>query len=538
MKKLLALMMVLVLSLSLAACGTSGEDSESTDSSKDSNSSSESNGETSSTNNLSVGDEAIASRKASGEVPTIVMAFMNWAGKPASLERIEDVMSEYTIEKLGVKVQLEILDIASYSQSMTLSLSSGEHVDIFSPIVLGYTSAINKGYTLDLEEDGLIQTYGEGILETMNEAYVEACRVGGVLYGLPQQRDMAIGQGGFAIGAEYLDGIGFDYQSMYKDGEEVIYTDLATIEDIFTQMKETYTDMHVFAPSSTNLGQHNAYDPIGGDDFGVLVDPQNRLDVEDLWSSDLFRNFADRMYRWNQAGFISKDALTDDTAPTAQVKAGTAIAYATATKPGIKAQETGLCGRPMIIFQTGEDFLKSSAVSSMPWSINSGTEYPIASMQLLNMFYTDPYMSNLLCWGEEGVEYQKVDGDFITFADGIDASNSGYYNNVNWLMPNQFIAHVWEGNEADIWERMETFNNDSIKSKALGFAFDNSSVSTEYTALMNVYNEYGLQIIMGFADPAVAIPEMYDKLIASGLEIYMAAKQEALTEWAQVNGVE
>ncbi len=533
MKKIVAMMMVLILILSLAGCGTSGDDSKE----KGSNETQNTNGDEASNSDLSASEKAIAERKESGEVPTIVMAFMNWAGKPAGLERIENLMSEYTMEKLGVKVQLEILDIASYSQSMTLMLSSGEHVDIFTPIVLGYTSAINKGYTLDLEEDDLLQTYGAGILDTMNEAYVEACRVGGILYGLPQQRDMAIGQGGFAIGAEYLEGIDFDYESMYKDGDEIIYTDLATIEDIFTQLSETYPDKHVFAPSNTNLQQHNPYDAIGGDDYGVLLDPKNSLVVEDLWSSDMFRTFADRMYRWNQSGFISKDALTDDTAPTAQVKAGTAMSYATATKPGIKAQETGLCGRPMIIFQTGDDFLRSAAVSSMPWSINSGTEYPVASMQLLNMLYTDPYMSNLICWGEEGVEYQKTDDGFIKFAEGVDASNSEYFNNVNWLMPNQFIAHIWEGNAADIWDKMETFNNESVKSKALGFAFDNSAVATEYTALMNVYNEYGLQIIMGFADPAVAIPEMVDKLEASGLQTYMEAKQAALDEWAEVNGV-
>ena len=534
MKKTLAILMILVLVLGFGGCSSPNEGSDSTDPMNDSNSGSDSG----QSGDLSAPEAAIAERKASGEAPTIVMAFMNWSGKPAGLERIEGLMSEYTMEKLGVKVQLEILDVASYSQSMTLMLSSGEQVDIFTPILLGYTSSINKGYTLDLEEDDLIQTYGTGILDTMNEAYVEACRVGGVLYGLPQQRDMAIGQGGFGIGAEYLDGIGYDYNSMYGENEEVIYTDMETIEDIFTQLNEAYPDMHVFAPANTNLQQHNPYDPIGGDDYGVLLDPKNSLVVEDLWSSDLFKAFADRMYRWNQAGFISKDALTDDTAPTSQVKAGTAMAYATATKPGIKAQETGLCGRPIVIFQTGEDFLRSAAVSSMPWSINASSDYPVASMQLLNLFYTDPYLSNLLCWGEEGVEYQKTEDGFITFADGVDASNSEYYNNVNWLMPNQFIAHIWEGNDADIWERMEAFNNNSVKSKALGFAFDNSSVSTEYTALTNVYNEYALQMIMGFVDPEVAIPEMVDKLEASGLQSYMEAKQAALDEWAEVNGVE
>lgn len=541
MRKWLAVLLTLVLVMSLAGCGSKTETTD--NGSTDNSSTSSTSTDNSSTDNdtaggtLSVADQAIADRKASGDAPTVVMAFMNWAGSPAGVERIEGLISDYTMEKLGVKVKLEIFDFASYSQGLTLMLSSGEHVDIFSPISLGYTSSINKGYTLDLEEDNLIQDYGTGILETLNNAYIQACRVGGVLYGLPQQRDMAIGTGGFAIGKEYLDKIGFDYASLVPDGEEVAYTDIATIDSIFAQLKEAYPDKYVFAPQEATLTQANMYDNLGSDNFGVLLDPMNSLTVEDLWSSDMLKNFAELIYSWNQKGYISKDALTDDTAATAQVKAGTTLAYATATKPGIRAQETGLCGREMVVFQTGDNFLRSGSITAMPWSINSGSDDPVAAMQVLNLFYTDAYMSNLLCWGEEGKEYKVTDDGHITFADGIDAQNSEYFNNVNWLMPNQFIAHIWDGNDLKIWDKMEVFNNNAITSKALGFAFDNSSVATEYTALTNVYNEYGKILIFGFMDPAVGIPDMVAKLKASGLDKYMAEKQKALDEWASVNGI-
>ncbi|HHV11344.1 MAG TPA: ABC transporter substrate-binding protein [Clostridiales bacterium] len=536
MKKFLAVLLSLVVMVSLVGCksGTGSNDTGNTGNTGNTG------GDTSSTVTEGAADpveQVIAERKASGKYPTVVMAFMNWAGSPAGLQRIQGAISKYTEEKLGITVELEIMDYASYSQEMTLMLSSGEQVDIFNAIVLGYTSSINKGYTLDMEQDDLIQTYGKGILDTMSQDYVKACRVGGVLYGLPQQRDMAIGLGGYSVGAEYLDGIGFDYKSMYKDGEEIIYTDINTINDIFAKLHEKYPNLYVYAPGEVNFSQHLKFDALGGDNFGVLLDPENGLKVEDLWGSQLLREYCDLMYQWNQAGYISKDALTDDTAVTAQVKAGTAMSYATATKPGIRAQESGLCGRDMVIFQVGDDFLKSSAVTAMPWCINAGTEDPVAAMQVLDAFYTDPVLSNLLCWGEEGKEYAKTDDGHITFADGVDAQNSEYFNNVNWLMPNQFIADIWVGNDLDIWDRMEKFNGESVKSKALGFSFDNSSVATEYTALFNVYNEFGKPLLFGFSNPSTGIPEMVDKLKSSGLEKYMQAKQVALDEWAKVNGI-
>ena len=88
-----------------------------------------------------------------------------------------------------------------------------------------------------------------------------------------------------------------------------------------------------------------------------------------------------------------------------------------------------------------------------------------------------------------------------------------------------------------MYEETEKFNDNSKKSKALGFSFDNSSVMTEYTALVNVQNEYINQIMLGFVEPEAALKEMNEKLYAAGLEKYMAEKQKQLDVWAAANGV-
>lgn len=473
-----------------------------------------------------------------GDGETIVIAFMNWTGAPAGAERISQKMSEITMEKFGVNVELEIMDAASYAQNMKLMLSSGEQVDIFNTAMVGYTTCINNGYVLDMEENDLIQNYGQGILDTMGDTYINACRVNGTLYGTPEQKDNATGLWGVAIGAEYLDGIGYDYASRYDKSDEIIYTDLDEISDIYAQLHEAYPDLYVFAPQAATIQQAVKVDNIGGDNFGVLLDPENSLEVSDFFSSQEYYDLCKTFYDWNQAGYISKDALNDTTGATAQVLAGTCMSYATATKPGIKTQESNLCGRDMIIFQCGDDFMKASSIAGMPWCINSGTEYPELAMQVLNELYTNPDMSNLICWGEEGVEYQETEDGHITFADGVTADNSEYYNNVNWELPNQFIAKVWEGDSLSIWDDMEKFNDEAVRSKALGFSFDNSDVASEYTALTNVYDEYGTALLYGFTDPDTGIPEFVQKLQDAGLEKYIAAKQAALDAWAAENGIE
>lgn len=467
------------------------------------------------------------------DYPTIVMAVDSSTATQAGSSRISKKISEITREKYGVNVELEVIDDASYKQQMQLMLSSGEQVDIFNAVYLGLSTCANNGYVLDLEENNLIETYGKGIIEVMKKEYLDACRVDGTLYGLPTNKDVARGLNGFAIGAEYLDAIGYDYNSMYtSENDEIIYTDMETINDIFAQLHEKYPDKYVIAPSDAILRQGPLIDDIGGDYFGVLADPANSLEVVDYFQTEEFRELCDTYYAWNQAGYISQDALTDDTPNVTLVSSGTALSIASSTKPGIKRQVSGNCGREMIVFQAGEDFVKSSSANNMPWCINANTENPQAAMEVLNGFYTDPELSNLLIWGEEGVEYEKTDDGHITFPDGVNSENSEYYLGAGYGMPNQFIAHVWDGDDLDIWEKMEEFNNNGIISKALGFTFDTSEVASEYTALTNVYNEYIKTLIFGFTEPEAGIAEFEEKLQAAGLEKYIAEKQAQLDEWA------
>lgn len=192
----------------------------------------------------------------------------------------------------------------------------------------------------------------------------------------------------------------------------------------------------------------------------------------------------------------------------------------------------------MVVFQVEPDIMKSSAVTGILWHLNQGCEDPIAAMQLLNAFYTDPELSNLIIWGEEGTDYIVTEDGHITFPEGVNADNSEWYHTMNWLLPNQYIAHIWEGDPLDLWEKMEDFNNNAVKSKALGFTFDNSDYAAEYTALKNVYDEYIKQIMFGFVEPESGIAEMEEKLESAGLNEYIEAKQAAIDEWAKENNVE
>ena len=150
-------------------------------------------------------------------------------------------------------------------------------------------------------------------------------------------------------------------------------------------------------------------------------------------------------------------------------------------------------------------------------------------MILLNELYTNPQLADLIIYGIEVVHYEITEDGFL---DANAGSSQGTYSTLNWLYPNQFASTVLVGNTADLWERTETFNNEAIKSPALGFAFDSTKIATELTSVTNVYEEYQKSLEYGFVDPEVGIPEMLEKMNNAGLQKIIDEKQAQLDAWA------
>lgn len=514
-RKIAAMLMASVMALSLCACGESGNGDAAQ---------SGGNGST----EASEGDSSGAENSTSGEITKMIMAFPTWTGAPADTEKIQEAMNEITRDKLGIEIELQIMDVGSYNQNMTLALSGGEQIDILSTMGFAYANAVRQGYLKDLEENDLLSTYGSGIVEAVGEENIDACRVSGVLYGLPNNRDMAQGRGCAAIATEYLEGIGYDVSS----DSEIIKISLDELNDIYAQLHEKYPDKEVYRPSAGSMSQFSNVDSLGGNVFGVLLDNGKELKVENLFTSDFYMDYCKRMYDYNQKGYISQDAATDTTGVSEIVKAGALMSYTTGGKPGIKAQETNLCGRDMTIFQTMDDYVSSTSVASFPWAIPITAADPVSSMKYLNELYTNADLANILAWGIEGEHYQVGEDGLADYADGVDASTSGWNHSMGWLMPNQFLTHIWTGNSPTLWDELREFNSSAIVSAASGFTFDSTNVANEMTAVQNVYNEYQTSVEYGFVDPETGIAEMNEKMMSAGLQKIIDEKQAQLDAWA------
>lgn len=468
-------------------------------------------------------------------VENLVMA-MGFFVLPADVQLIQDAMNEILVPRYGINLELLVMDVASYNQNASLMLTSGDQIDVMSSLFVGYVSMHQQGFLMDLEENNLLANYGSGIIDALGGMeLIDGARINGNLYGLPNNRDYAMGRGAFAVGTQYLEAIGYPLPNPNID---VIHISIDEFDDILSQIHVEFPDIETIRPLMPgNIVHYFPIDNVGAEPFGVLLDPANDLTVSNFFGSQLFRDYVDMAYSWNQRGFIGGDAATDETPVTALASAGRIMSYFTGGKPGIVAQESGLCAQPMTIFQTGIDFMASNAAAAFPWVIPYTTANPEKAMTLLNAIYTDPELSNLMIWGIEGVHYVVEPSGHITFAPGVDGSNSGWFINMAWAMPNQFIAHIWEGNDLNLPQQLMDFNASAVVSKAFGFIFDSTPVRNEIAAVTNVYEELMPSLGLGFVNPEEGIAQLVERMEAAGLNRIIAEKQSQIDAWALAAGV-
>ena len=230
-KRILTVLLAALLTASMAACGGNGNTSQS--------STTESSGTSSSTETSSDTETSETSGN-DGEVVKLVV----WGQGTANTEDVNEVaaaISDITRDSIGVEIEFVR---GQDGEQVNLALTSGEQIDLlnYNPVSGGLTSLVRNNYATPL--DDLVEEYGQGALELIDPVDLESCRIGGVLYSLPNMRDTTWSVG-FGYRQDILDELGIEV------GETTSFDEF---HDILVQVKEAYPDMYPVVPSWSGGG--------------------------------------------------------------------------------------------------------------------------------------------------------------------------------------------------------------------------------------------------------------------------------------------
>lgn len=507
MKKLISVMLIIVLTLSLAACGVKKEVEETKGGNADLKE-----------NSGTIDEES----EEKDELEHVTLKFTYPGSHQEDEEKVEKAINEYLKDKINVSIDIEPIDWSAFEEKTSLMMATGDDLDmIFTASWMTYYTDVAKKAYVPLND--LIDKYAPKTKKLLNPALFEGPKVDGIIYGLSTNKETA-GATGLFFRKDLVEKYKFDISKIKSidDFETVLEPMLETIKKnepgIYPYYSNGYNSLVSF------------YQPLsigGGDTPGYYNPDSGKIEYTQESKPKLL--LYDLAYKWANMGYINEDAVTaEEWVPNMFC---TWMPY----KPGKDAEMSAQLGVELVGEVIGAPYTTTCEVTGSMIAISRNSKNPERCMMFLELLNTDKKLNNLLNYGIEDVHYEKVKDNMIDFPEGITASSSTYYPSSQWMFQNQFLNYLRVGEAEDKWEQYDTFNKSAVISPLLGFAFDATPVKSEIAACKNIREEFEKALVSGVLDPAVAVPEYLEKLKANGSEKIVAEKQEQVDEFKAKN---
>ncbi|WP_248930046.1 ABC transporter substrate-binding protein [Paenibacillus hamazuiensis] len=455
----------------------------------------------------------------------LAMAFFTTSSQTQGIAAVQEELSKLTKAKINATVKLVPVSYGSYLQQMNLMQASGEKLDLFVSGLGQYSTQVAQGRLMPL--DDLLNKYGSNIKKYVDAPFLDAARINGKLYSIPGIRDLASDRG-IAMRKDLIDKYKIDVSKIKTfDDLDAVFKTIKDNEPGVTPLVSYQANSN---PADTMLG--TKFDNLD-DGLGVMALDDSSLKVMNLYDNKFYTDTLNTVRRWYTAGYIPKDAAVTKDNANDLIKAGRAFSYFTTMKPGYAQQASRAAGKEIVTVSFSDPNIVTLNLTRFNWAISNNSKEPERAMMFLDLMYSDKDIINLLAWGIEGKDYVKKSDNMIDYPEGVTASTVQYGLNQGWLFGNQFLSYVFSPDPADLWQQMDKFNKGAIKSKALGFTPDMTSLKTESVAVMNVVNQYKNGLHTGTLDPQSVLPEFNKKLKDAGIDKIIAEKQKQLDEWAK-----
>lgn len=442
------------------------------------------------------------------------------------LQKVNDAINDYIRPLINAEVHLNILSFSSYLNQVNLLMAGTDPVDLLMSAGGLTRTLANQGALRPL--DDLLAQYGSGIADTFDSQVMDAGRLNGQLYAVPTNRDMAR-----SVVYFYSQEMNEKYDLGLENA-----TNLEELEACFAKLKEVAPDITPITGSNaatsapTNLFN---WEQLSSNYAVLLYDETDELTAANLYESQTYRDFVDRMRRWYQSGYIYEEIDTSTVSGVDLFNTGKYLGYIANGNPTADYNQSQTMGTPMASVELVPPYMSTATVQTATWTIPHNSQNPEVAMKFLNLMYTDPTLVNLLCYGIEGEHYVVTDAaeDIIDYPEGITASTKKYDNSLAWTWGNMLIGHRWNGDVPH--QEMIDFNEGAIHSKALGFVFDSAAVQNEITACSNVVARYAVGLEWGKLDPETVLPEFQKELHDAGIDTIITEAQTQLDAWAESN---
>lgn len=383
-------------------------------------------------------------------------------------------------EKIGAHLDVMFIDPSSYGERMKMNMASGNAYDLcFTSNWLNvYVSAVEAGGLMDITDyitDDLRELVPEYIL---NQAAVD-----GRIYAVPNIQVMT-------------HPCSIRIQKRLADKYNLDVSKIKTIEDMepfFEQIKQNEPDIYPYRTVWDNgPWTRPLYEQIYASSNIYIKKDSSSTELLVGFETPEFQRAIAKLREWYEKGYIRSDVASAAN-DTAGWNAGKYAADITTWKPGQEALDKAQ-GYEYVYAPLHEPYMLRDGASAAMTGVGANSKNPEKAVELIALMNSDKDLYNLICYGIQGTHYNLTEDNKIAVVE-----NSGYKPGRDWVFGNQFNAYVSEGADADVWEKTDEMNNNSIKSPLIGFTPDVSAIRMELSQLASVADEFAYMFTGAYA---------------------------------------
>lgn len=436
-------------------------------------------------------------------------------------ERMEELLAD-TInprlkEEAGIQVEMVYVPWDQYWEQKDIMLAAKEDVDLYWDGLPDLSTMVNKKQCQPLDE--LIDEYCPDLKKVIPQSQLDGGKIGDKTYAIPSAYapSSAMYQE-VCVREDMLENVGMDNIETPED-----------LKEFATKVKEQYPEMKgpadiIFKPL-TRYYQEEPYTWIAFSDSVVYGEDTKK--AYDYYETTAFQEVAKFNRSMYEAGLYKDELTTNYNERDSRMQQGLylwvegslgksneIIDTVKANAPEAKLKDYLLAPeKDKYIVATGGEAL------CVPYSAKN----PAGAMKFLNWLYSSQENYLLALYGEEGTDYEMVDGKI-----NVLSANDFFYE---WMFRNQNYQVFPVGTSDEYNEEYKHWDDDAKQSDMIAFHFDNSKVADIETAINEVMQSDLLSVECGFVDFEENYDNAIQKLKDAGIDEYVAEVQRQVDEY-------
>ena len=466
---------------------------------------------------------AEASAPATDKLDPVTLKIILFADKRADTDYIWGKVGEYTKDKLNATFTTAWIPAADYNNKLLAMAASGDDWDFnFDGDWVVYPRMVNNNAYMDLS--AMLPKYAPDLYATYQKnGIMDVITQNGKVFCLPWT--MSMSQRPF---------LQWRADILEKAGTAVEPGSVKTLEDVdalYGKLKAAAPDKKI-AEAMDFRGIQPKYELATMAYYFSysLTDPTCKITHQAF--TDAYMELAQWDKKWQDAGYIWKDYLTDQHDGNALIAAGEQISNVTWHEWANCTMNWGDGSkRANSELYPDKKFGNRSPLSNI-LCVNANSANPERSLMFINMMQVDQKLFDLVLYGEEGRNYVLGADGSATYPQGMKADNSNYMDwQGRWAFWNPQYLRPDTTYGKDFWVNEAKFASEPTNVNAALVAFfpDPSSVQTELTLISATDDKWQKQIQAGLAgDPKKAVEDYRAELKADGIDKVTAEFQKQI----------